>query len=177
MSSHLHRRRRPVAKRYAWSGLVLLAVFAVLALAACGSSSGTATAASKAASAAGSSTTSKGTAAGSRSSRFAALSSCLQKQGITLPSFTHAAHSGSGSSSGTGEGRPSHPGFQLPKGVTASQLQAAMKKCGAGNFPAGGGSHFRGGSQSAAPSGEGPTANGEPATSGGPGGESPSSAG
>ena len=89
-----------------------------------------------------------GSAAGSRASRFAALRSCLQKQGITLPSFGSSPYGASGSSTGSAEGSPSHVGrgFQLPEGVSASQLHAAMKKCGSDTFPRGAHPHYEGGS-------------------------------
>src|SRR6202011_5573425 len=61
--------------------------------------------------------------------RFAALRSCLQKQGITLP-----PRSGSRTPGGTG-GRGGllggGGGLRLPKGVSQTQFQEALKKCGA----------------------------------------------
>lgn len=112
--------------------LALCVLGACLALAACGSSG------SGSSSAANSSSTSTGRAGGRDSSRFTALRSCLQKQGITLP----AAPSGAPRPQGTP--RAGAPGggprsLQLPKGVTQAQFQAALKKCGGGgNFPRGG---------------------------------------
>jgi hypothetical protein len=57
---------------------------------------------------------------------------CLQKNGITLPQRPpgqRGAHPGgpSGFLGGDGAGGP-----QLPNGVTRAQMQAALKKCGAG---------------------------------------------
>jgi hypothetical protein len=68
--------------------------------------------------------------------RFTELSSCLKKQGITLPSAPSGATLRPG---GPGAGAPGGGarGLQLPKGVTQAQFQAALKKCGAGNFPRG----------------------------------------
>jgi hypothetical protein len=70
------------------------------------------------------------------------LRTCLEKAGITLPERkpgkpgTNGAQRpggpfGSGGASGYGGG------FQLPKGVTQKQFQAALKKCGGGNFAPG----------------------------------------
>jgi hypothetical protein len=60
----------------------------------------------------------------------------LKKEGITLPSAPSGAPRQPG---GPGAGAPGGGagGFQLPKGVTQAQFQAALKKCGAGNFPQG----------------------------------------
>ncbi len=99
---------------------------AVLALSACGGTS-----ASNATAAANSATTSTapgvGGSSGARASRFGALRECLAKNGINLPQRK------------PGEGRPPRGfqggnGPQLPSGVTRAQFQAALKKCGAGNF-------------------------------------------
>jgi hypothetical protein len=58
---------------------------------------------------------------------------CLQKNGVTLPKRTpgSAGPAGGGAflRAGGGVGGP-----QLPKGVTRSQFEAALKKCGGGNF-------------------------------------------
>ncbi len=45
---------------------------------------------------------------------------------------------GSGSPGGPGGPAGGAGGVQLPKGVTAAQFQAAIKKCGGGGFPGGG---------------------------------------
>jgi hypothetical protein len=102
-----------------------------VALAACGSSG------SGASSAAKTSSTSANKAAAPDSSRFAALRSCLQKQGITLPSVPSGAARQPRGPGAPGVGAPGGGagGFQLPKGVTKEQYQAALKKCGAGNRP------------------------------------------
>jgi len=106
-----------------------------LALAACGSSGSGSSSAGK------TSSSSTNKAGAPNSSRFAALRSCLQKQGITLPSPPSGATRQPG---GPGAGPPSGGagGFQLPKGVTQAQYQAALKKCGAGNLPRGGAGAF-----------------------------------
>jgi len=130
MPTHSH----PVpqsGKRLRMRALVALcALGACVALAACGSSgSGSSSAAKTSGSAASK-------AGGANSARFTALRSCLAKQGITLPARPAGATRQPG---GPGAGAPGGGagGLQLPKGVTQAQLQAALKKCGAGNFPRG----------------------------------------
>lgn len=106
--------------------LVLALVSAVLS--ACGSSSksSTTTAASASSSVAG--------APGA--GRFAALRECLQKNGVTTPKLAPGQRPpGAGGSLGAG-GAPGGP--QLPKGMTRSQYEAVLKKCG-GSFLHGGG--------------------------------------
>jgi hypothetical protein len=110
------------------SAATLVLLLASLALGACGggsssSSSSTTTASTSA------STSSKGAPARALGSRLAALHECLQKHGITLPKQT------------PGQLRPPGGGFLgggagtgLPKGVTRTQYQAALKKC-RGGFP------------------------------------------
>jgi hypothetical protein len=108
----------------------LCALGACVALAACGSS-GSSTSAST--------TTGTGTSASKAggSSRFTALRSCLQKQGITLPAPPSGGTGGPG-----GPGGPGAPGggrgLQAPEGVSQSKFQEALKKCGGGNFRGGG---------------------------------------
>ncbi|HST32616.1 MAG TPA: hypothetical protein VLJ80_03745 [Solirubrobacteraceae bacterium] len=99
-----------------------------MALAACGSSGSGSSSAGKTS---GSSTNKAGAP---NASRFTALSSCLKKEGITLPSAPSGATPQPG---GPGAGAPGGGGFQLPKGVSQAQFQAALKKCGAGNLPRG----------------------------------------
>jgi len=96
----------------------LAVVGSCLALAACGSSasSSTSTTSTSASTPATSTQGSK-----SKSSRFTALRSCLQKQGITLPAPT----GGNRPAGGPG-------GFQPPAGVSQTQYQEALKKCGGG---------------------------------------------
>jgi hypothetical protein len=119
-----YRRLRPA--------LALALLAACVTLAACGSSASSSTSTTN---------TSTGTAAAPAQSagpgRFAALRSCLQKHGITLPprsrrSRTPGAPGAPGGLLGGGGG------LQLPKGVSQAQFQEALKKCGAGNFPGGG---------------------------------------
>lgn len=57
--------------------------------------------------------------------RFTALRECLQKNGIALPKITPGQRPGSGGF--LGGGAP-----QLPRGVTRTQYEAALKKCGGG---------------------------------------------
>ena len=111
---------------------VLLAVLASLLLAACGSSS-TSSSSSTSTSAKASSTTTAttGKAPVGGANRFAALRECLKKNGITLPKFTPGK-------------RPSATtrGAFLPKGVSKSQYEAAVKKCGGRGTFAGGAGRF-----------------------------------
>ncbi len=110
--------------------LALGVLGACMALAACGSSGSGSSSAGK------SSSSSANKAGAPHSSRFTALSSCLKKEGITLPSAPSGARRQPG---GPGAGAPGGVagGLQLPKGVTQAQFQAALKKCGAGNLPRG----------------------------------------
>lgn len=132
--------RRPVV------GVMAILTLASLGLTACGGSSGSTSSRANAAatsatgastSTAGSTTTTgtptTGTSTGGTSTsgpsqqhngtqraglgRFAAMRACLRRNGVTLPRPT----SGPG---GTIRG------FQLPKGVTTAQYQAALRKCG-----------------------------------------------
>ncbi len=113
-----HRLRRLIA--------LLTMVIPAVTLAACGGSSG-----------ASNSTTSASTTkdASARSSRFASLRSCLQKEGINLPSAPSggAGQPGSGGPPSGGAG-----GFKLPEGVSRSEFEEAIKKCGGGGFAGGG---------------------------------------
>lgn len=59
--------------------------------------------------------------------RFSALRECLKKEGITLPTRPKGTKGGGGFFGGGQRA--------LPSGVSASKFQAAMKKCGGGNFP------------------------------------------
>ncbi len=126
---HPRRLSKPTTVRPA---VALSVLGACLTLAACGSSASSST-----------NTTSTSASASSKraqapgSSRFTALKSCLAKQGITLPAPSgNRPPAGTGSTGGGGPlGRGG--GFQLPKGVSRTQFQEALKKCGGGN-PAGG---------------------------------------
>jgi hypothetical protein len=115
------------------TGRPAASVLAVLTLAsfgltACGGSSGSTTASQTNApvtSTAGASTATTGASQPGGSApktaqpRFPTLRECLRKNGITLPT--------------PGLGGPAG-GLQLPKGVTRAQFEAALKKCGGGNF-------------------------------------------
>lgn len=107
---------------------------AALTLAACGGSGGRS-----------SSTTASTTKdASARSSRFASLRTCLQKEGINLPSGG-AGQPGSGGAPSGGGG-----GFKLPDGVSRTKFEEAIKKCGGGGFPSGGRPGFSSASSKAA---------------------------
>jgi hypothetical protein len=112
------------------AGVLTVFTLASLSLTACGGSSGstasqinaaatTATSTTGASTSTSSSTQSSGPHSGSP--RFPAIRECLQKNGVTFP--TRAPGSG-----------PPVGGPQLPKGVTRAQFEAALKKCGGGNF-------------------------------------------
>jgi hypothetical protein len=113
------------------AALIAVATLAGLCLVACGGTSKD-TSASTAATSTSSSTAGPPEGAG----RFAALRTCLQKEGITLPRRPAGQHGrpvGGGPPRGgfvPGSGR----GFagRLPKGVSAERMQAALKKCGGG---------------------------------------------
>jgi hypothetical protein len=115
--------RRPRLFRTA---LLAIAVAAGLLLAACGGKSGTGSTSTNAAAA----------SAVAPKARAAALRTCLQKYGITLPAPTQRP------SRTTPDGQPPNGQprrlFELPKGVTRAKLQEAMKKCGGGFGRAGG---------------------------------------
>src|ERR1700722_16251177 len=114
------RRLRPLA--------ALCVLGASLALAACGSSANGSSSSSTTSST--TSSASSGKAGGPRAGQFAALRTCLQKQGITLPSPPSG-----------GTPQPGAPGFgtgprrlQPPAGVSQEQFQSALKKCGGAKF-------------------------------------------
>jgi hypothetical protein len=110
--------------------LALCVLGACVALAACGSSGNGSSSAST------SSSTSASKAGGQGSSRFTALRSCLQKQGITLPAPPSGTTRPPG---GPGAGAPGGRlrGLQPPEGVSQAQFEAALKKCGGGKPPQG----------------------------------------
>jgi hypothetical protein len=123
-------------KRHGVRPLVALCVLgACAALAACGSSGSGSSSAGKSSS----SSSSKGAAPGSN--QLTALRSCLKKEGITLPSAPSGA---TGQPGGRGAGAAGGgPGaIQLPKGVSQTQFQAALKKCGGGNSGGGKAARF-----------------------------------
>jgi hypothetical protein len=93
-----------------------------------GSSSGASTSGT---STSGTGTTAPGGPIGHGAPRFAAIRTCLQKNGITLPTRRPGSHGPT----------PGVSRLGLPKGVTPKQYEAAVKKCGGGGF-AGGGARF-----------------------------------
>jgi hypothetical protein len=110
----------------------LLVLLAGLLLAACGGASKSISSTSTTAKAASG-------AGGQFGARGAALRTCLQKNGITLP----ARKAGRRPSPDAGRpfgarGAGAAGRANLPKGVTRAQFQAALKKCGGGQFPRGG---------------------------------------
>jgi len=142
MPNHPPRAHQPTSRRHTRPVLALLALGACLTLAACGSSSGGGSSTNSANS---KSATTPSNPRGSGSARATALRECLQKQGVTLPSAPAGGNPPSGSPPPAGAaGQRPGGGFKLPKGESAAQLQAALKKCGGGNFPAGGAARFRG---------------------------------
>jgi hypothetical protein len=120
----------------------ILVLLAGLLLAACGGSSSN-----------GSSSTSAAKTVGAAGGRFgargAALRTCLQKNGITLPQRKKGSQRGAPGAGGPfgagGTGAGTAP--KLPNGVTRAQLQGALRKCGGGQFPKGGKGFAAGGTQ------------------------------
>jgi hypothetical protein len=133
-------RRKPAASTAA----VLVLLLACLGLAACGSSSGSSSSTTSA-SAPATTTTGATGAKGLNAGRFAAIRECLQKNGITLPQRTPGQRRQPGGAGGfLGGGGGAAGGPSLPKGVTRAQYEAALKKCGGGNFAGrGGGARFK----------------------------------
>jgi hypothetical protein len=130
-------RRKPTATTMAIVAGLLLAC---LGLAACGESSSTTSASANASATAprgvtGAGAGATGPATGPGRARFQAVRECLQKNGVTLPQRPPGQRGGRpGGASGPGGflGRGGAGAPQLPNGVTRAQLQAAIKKCGAG---------------------------------------------
>ncbi len=120
---HIHISRRPAL---AVPVIVLLSVV----LAACGSSSSTSSTSTGASAA---TSTAPAGVPGVVGGRFKALRECLAKNGITLPKRTPGQAGSPGGLLGGGAGP------QLPAGVTRAQYEAAVKKCGGGAGPYGGG--------------------------------------
>ncbi len=132
-----HGRNRARAARPATASALIL-LLGCLALAACGGSSTTTSTSANAAaaSATGAATTSTGGGTGSTGApgsgprgtgftRFKAIRECLQKNGITLPQRTPGTRPTPGAGGFLGGAGPA-----LPKGVSRSQYEAALKKCG-----------------------------------------------
>jgi len=132
----------PDWRRPSGATILLALLLACLALAACGSSSGR-SASTAAAGTAGATAGTTGSA-GPGGARFVALRQCLQTNGITLPKRaagtrrpppTGTPTTGGGLGLGLGGGGGAGVGGlgrRLPAGVTQTQFQAALKKCGGG---------------------------------------------
>jgi hypothetical protein len=114
----------------------LLVLLAGLLLAACGGGSS-----SKSSSSSSTSTSAKAAGGAGRQSgaRGAALRTCLQKNGITLPRLKAGQPRTPGTGGPFGAGGAG-AAAKLPNGVTRAQFQAALKKCGGTNFLRRGGS-------------------------------------
>jgi hypothetical protein len=129
--SHIDSNRRKPAPT-AVMAAVLVLLLASLGLAACGESSDTTSTSANA-----SATTPPGAArtgvTGPGAARFKALRECLQKNGVTLPKRAPGQRRGGPGGPrgflGGGAGGP-----RLPNGVTRTQYEAAIKKCGGGAF-------------------------------------------
>lgn len=126
-------RRKPTTTTVALAFGLLLTC---LGLAACGGSSSTTSTSANASATAPRGASGAG-ATGPGGARFKAVRECLQKNGVTLPQRPPRRRSGRpGGPSGPGGflgGGGGTGGPQLPNGVTRAQLQAAIKKCGAGD--------------------------------------------
>jgi hypothetical protein len=168
MRSYKRRLAERAKGRHTRPATALAILGACLALAACGSStsstSNTGSSSPSATSTAKSPTASAKRATGPNSSQFAALRSCLSKQGIVLPSAPTGTGRPSGAAKpGAAGARPG--GLQLPKGISSAKYQAALKKCGAGSLTLGG----RGAAGGTPPGGVG--TGGPPTGAGAPPGE------
>ncbi len=108
----------------------LIVLLAGVGLTACGSSGSSTTTSAAATATSPGGTTSGPNGSGPGATRFAKVRECLQKQGITLPKFRPGGGPAGGPGGITGRGT----GPQLPKGMTRDQYEAAIKKCGGGDF-------------------------------------------
>jgi hypothetical protein len=108
----------------------LLVLLAGLLLAACGGGSS-----SKSSSSSSTSTSAKAAGGAGRQlgARGAALRTCLQKNGITLPKVKAGQRGAPGAGGPFGAGGAG-AAAKLPSGVTRAQFQAALKKCGGAQF-------------------------------------------
>jgi hypothetical protein len=127
-------------KRRGSTGAALSAIACVLAclgIAACGGSSPSKNTSASASSSSTSASNSDAGATGGGPQRFAAMRSCLQKEGIALPQRPAGQRLHYGTPHRGRFFDPGAPGFaarHLPKGVNAEKLAAAIKKCGGGSF-------------------------------------------
>ena len=125
---HPDRISKPTTARRVRPVLALASLGACLALAACGSSASSSTSTNTAST---NTSASSNSAQAPGSSRFTALRSCLAKEGITLPAPSgNRPPAGSGAPGGGG-------GLKPPSGISTTQFQEALKKCGGGNFGGG----------------------------------------
>jgi hypothetical protein len=124
------------------AGVLAILTLACLGLTACGGSSGNSTNAAATgavtAGTSGASSTSGSPSQGNKSGAgrpgFSAIRECLRKNSVTLPKRTPGSGGPAGGAflgAGGGAGGP-----RLPKGMTRPQFEAALKKCGGGNFGA-----------------------------------------
>lgn len=131
---HPRRPSQSTTSRRIRPAVALAVLGACCTLAACGSSASSATNPASTSSSEASKSTQEASKSpqGGGSSRFTALRSCLAKQGITLPAPSGkrppGGSRGGGGLLGGGGGR-----FRPPAGVSATQFQEALKKCGGGN--------------------------------------------
>ncbi len=122
--------RMKIPRRSSALATSLVLGLACVALAACGSSSSTTTTSANA-----SASTSGSAAGGAGAGRFAALRTCLQKQGITLPQRPAGAPRTPGAGGGFfGGGGGGGGGGGFLSGANATKIRAALQKCGGGQF-------------------------------------------
>jgi hypothetical protein len=134
LPQHHSNRRSRAGRIKAAAAALLTALLAGLLLTACGgsskgtSSTSSTTSTSSAATSSASSTSPTGSR-GQFGARAAALRTCLEKEGITLPKRKPGGQNGKRPGTLFGLGGAGR-GLQLPKGISRAQLQAAFKKCG-----------------------------------------------
>lgn len=129
------KRRRPSGAALA----IVSCALACLGLAACGGSSPSKNASASVSSTSTSGSSSNAGAPGGGPQRFAAIRSCLQKEGVTLPQrpASQSRHYGTahrGGFFGAGAPAPDYAARHLPKGVNAEKFAAAIRKCSGGSF-------------------------------------------
>lgn len=131
--------RTPARRRLHWLIALIATVTVAVTLAACGGSSSSNSGDTSSTSSSATNSANATKPGGPGPSRFASLRSCLQKEGINLPSVPSGGvgQQGSGEPPSGGAG-----GVKLPEGVSRSKFQEAIKKCGGGGFPNGSRSGF-----------------------------------